>query len=202
MTEIPPYSNFRSYQIRTRQTVQTYLSKQERHYQNTIGLIGEVSEVVELLLTNGGYQREEIIKELGDCLWYMSRLLDDWDLDMQAVAKCQDTGSFGMSFWVSELKMVEMIGFERNLKFHARNMVSLAGKISEHLKKHFFQKHEIDLYEIATLSRKLLLEMAMVAFLFNHTMEDVAEKNLIKSAKRYPNGFDANNSIYREDETN
>lgn len=203
MTEIPPYSNFRSYQIATRRTVQTYLTKDERNYQNTIGLIGEVAEVVELLLTNSPvYDAKNIVKELGDVLWYMSRLLDDFDLDMEKVAKCTDTLSFGMSLIPSEIKFRDAVGLHQTMIGHAKQMVSLAGRISEHLKKHFFQKHDLDLYEVSYLCRKLMYEMAMVAFWVHCTMEDVAERNIEKSRKRYPNGFTSENSIGRIDLNN
>lgn len=199
---MPQYLEFKEYQLKTRRTVQTYLTKQERHYQNTIGLIGETCEVAELLLTDSKTIRankEEIIKELGDTLWYLSRLLDDWDLPMERVAKSNDMFSFSLQFWVAESQHMYTVGLEGAMKTHAKNLVKCAGEIVENLKKHFFQKHDLNLQLVLLKSRVLMMEMSNIAFWFGKTLEDVGIANLEKSAKRYPNGFTGENSIKRTD---
>lgn len=199
----PQYLEFKEYQLKTRRTVQTYLTKQERHYQNTIGLIGETCEVAELLLDQSRYIRlnkEDIIKELGDTLWYMSRLLDDWDIPMEKVAKCNDMYSFSIRYWIGETQTNYNKNLEDAMKYHAKKMVQCAGKVVETLKKHFFQKHDLNLHIVTLECKKLLVEMSNIAFWFGCTLEDIALANLEKSAKRYPNGFTGENSIKRIDE--
>ena len=96
-----PYQNFEAYQRQTKRTVQKYLTKKERHFQNTIGLIGEVTEVVELLLDEE-LDKAHVLEELADVSWYMSRLLDDWELDMNKVLEEDWTLDFGKEFWFEE----------------------------------------------------------------------------------------------------
>ena len=194
--QILPFETFEAYQRQTKRTVQQYLTKKERHYQNTIGLIGEVTEVVELLLEEE-LDKEHVLEELADVSWYMSRLLDDWELDMHKVLEHNSSIDFGQEFWFEEYKLRFVDGDEKTLKRHAKELVSLSGNISEHLKKHFFQKHDLDLCEVGRLCKKLMEEVSMIAFFIGCTMEKVLKTSIEKSNRRYPNGWDENNSINR-----
>ena len=191
-----PYQNFEAYQRQTKRTVQKYLTKKERHFQNTIGLIGEVTEVVELLLDEE-LDKVHVLEELADVSWYMSRLLDDWELDMNKVLEEDWTLDFGKEFWFEEYKLRFVDGDERTLKRYAQRLVSISGNISEHLKKHFFQRHDLEIEELAKLCKLLMEEISKVAFFIGCTMEKVLQTSIEKSNRRYPNGWDENNSINR-----
>ncbi len=55
---------------------------------NVIGLIGEAGEVARLLiryLWGGGLDIEKLIKELGDCLWYLTALCTKLGVDLEDV---------------------------------------------------------------------------------------------------------------------
>lgn len=55
---------------------------------NVIGLIGEAGEIAGLAshwLVNGEYDEEKFIKELGDCLWYLSAICTKLNVPLEEV---------------------------------------------------------------------------------------------------------------------
>ena len=56
-----------------------------------IGLCSEVGEVADKIKKNmrdgNTYSKEDIAKELGDCLWYIAALCRDLDINMEDVAE-------------------------------------------------------------------------------------------------------------------
>lgn len=61
----------------------------------TLGLVGEAGEVAEKVkkimrddnMQVSEQKREELAKELGDVLWYVSQLATEFDLDLEEIAK-------------------------------------------------------------------------------------------------------------------
>jgi NTP pyrophosphatase (non-canonical NTP hydrolase) len=47
---------------------------------------GEVANKVKKILRDGTFNREGIVDEIGDCLWYIAALCRDLNVDMQTVA--------------------------------------------------------------------------------------------------------------------
>ena len=55
---------------------------------NVIGLIGESGEIATLLTEHGNdhdLDREKLIKELGDCIWYLTALCTKLGVDLEDV---------------------------------------------------------------------------------------------------------------------
>lgn len=50
------------------------------------GESGEVAEKVKKWIRDGNLDKDAIVKELGDVLWYIAALSDDLDLNMEDVA--------------------------------------------------------------------------------------------------------------------
>lgn len=73
--------NFQEYQVASRETA-IYPNKDNNFIYPTLGLVGEAGEVAEkikkVIRDNNGIispeKKEEIVKELGDVLWYVSNL--------------------------------------------------------------------------------------------------------------------------------
>lgn len=77
-----------------RETVKASLSDHTFLYL-VLGLAGESGEVADkvkkIYRDNGGVltdeTKQELIKELGDILWYIARLSDDWGVPLERLAK-------------------------------------------------------------------------------------------------------------------
>ena len=81
--------NFNDYQNCTGVTA-IYDDKDKINYP-MIGLCSEVGEVADKIKKNmrdgNTYSKEDIAKELGDCLWYIAALCRDLDINMEDVAE-------------------------------------------------------------------------------------------------------------------
>lgn len=85
--------NFEEYQIEARKTA-IYPNINNNLYYPTLGLCGESGEVAEKIKkifrdSNGSVsqeKREELKKELGDVLWYLSNLSSELNLSLNDVA--------------------------------------------------------------------------------------------------------------------
>ena len=86
--------NFETYQINARKTA-IYPSLGSNYVYPTLGLVGESGEVAEKIKKvirdkNGIFDAETklaIKKELGDVLWYLSNLCDEFNFSLSDVAK-------------------------------------------------------------------------------------------------------------------
>lgn len=79
---------FKEYQEQTRETA-VYPEDQALEYL-ALGLNGEAGEVAEKVkkhIRDGKELDEDFAKELGDCLWYLARIADEFDVDFNEVAK-------------------------------------------------------------------------------------------------------------------
>ena len=86
--------DFDSYQIEARKTA-IYPNKDNNFIYPILGLVGESGEVAEKIKKilrdkNGIFDYESkmsLKKELGDVLWYLSNLCDEFDFSLNDVAK-------------------------------------------------------------------------------------------------------------------
>lgn len=73
-----------------------------------------------------------------------------------------------------------------------------AGEVADYMKKIIFHEHPVD-------REKLIEELGDLEYYLTHLKKhyrisnsEVRQKNISKLQKRYPNGFDPEDSIYRE----
>jgi len=82
--------NFSEYQIEAMKTANPKNNQQDKVMYGILGLFGESGEVAEMLkksLRDGiELNRENLVKELGDVLWYMAYICNTFDIDMQDAA--------------------------------------------------------------------------------------------------------------------
>ncbi|HOI60183.1 MAG TPA: nucleoside triphosphate pyrophosphohydrolase family protein [Candidatus Pacearchaeota archaeon] len=86
--------DFNDYQQKSRQTA-LYPNKDNNFIYPTLGLVGEAGEVAEkikkVIRDNNGVitleKKEEIKKELGDVLWYVSNLAYELDIELEDIAQ-------------------------------------------------------------------------------------------------------------------
>lgn len=72
-----------------------------------------------------------------------------------------------------------------------------AGEVIDLLKKHMFQGHELDRNHIAKELGDCLWYIAIAAEGAGYTLDVIADMNVKKLRKRYPDGFEAEKSIHR-----
>ena len=74
-----------------------------------------------------------------------------------------------------------------------------AGECVDILKKHFYQGHPLDREHLIEELGDVLWYAAELAAGLNCSLDEVAEHNITKLRKRYPDGFDPERSIHREE---
>jgi NTP pyrophosphatase (non-canonical NTP hydrolase) len=75
-----------------------------------------------------------------------------------------------------------------------------AGEVADLLKKHVFHGHELNRDKLAKELGDVMWYVATIATTANLSLEEIAEKNIEKLRKRYPNGFKTEDSVNRRDE--
>ena len=153
-----------------------------------LGLIGETGELVDLLKKHD-YQSEPgmpfpmdaVINELGDVMWYLEELAD------------------GMNTTMNMISDLTFLGYD-DLTRHAKQLPS-PRKIILNLSAHAYkirravEKRNRD--EIELQMRRMLLNCAWMARVAGVPMSEVAQRNIDKLKKRYPDGFNAKISMER-----
>ena len=83
--------DFRQYQRNAVRTAAKHPDWEKQVMVLTLGLAGEAGEVVELIKKGIGHGHEidlaKLEKELGDQLWYLFNLAEEFDIDMNKVAE-------------------------------------------------------------------------------------------------------------------
>lgn len=77
-----------------------------------------------------------------------------------------------------------------------------AGECIDALKKHMHQGHELNREDMIAECGDCLWYVAELAAGLGVTLEEVAQRNIAKLKKRYPEGFDSAHSIHREEYAN
>ena len=72
-----------------------------------------------------------------------------------------------------------------------------AGEVIDIVKKHIFQGHELDREHLAEELGDCLWYIAVAAKGIGYSLEDIANWNIKKLEKRYPNGFEVEKSVNR-----
>lgn len=75
-----------------------------------------------------------------------------------------------------------------------------AGEVTDLVKKFLFQGHDLDKERIEEETGDCLWYCALIADAIGSDLDVIMEKNVAKLWQRYPEGFDAERSIHREEE--
>ncbi|MCP4336612.1 MAG: hypothetical protein GY679_02040 [Mycoplasma sp.] len=160
-----------NYQELANRTVNRKLTDNEQLQNFSFGLMNEVTELY-ISLENGN--RDEVIDEFGDVMWYSANLLSELEIRF------------------SKLEVFESIKAVPNVK-----LLGSAIDISECAKKHFYQGHPLDVVQFTLLIEFFVAVLFAIAETYNINIEEVLKKNQEKLLKRYPEGFDKSKSINR-----
>lgn len=86
--ELFPYQDFDDYQNWT-DSVAMYGGRYDSYYYPILGLVSEVGEVAAILKRtirdDESYSRQQLVKELGDCLWYLARVAKEEDVSLSEI---------------------------------------------------------------------------------------------------------------------
>ena len=79
-------------------------------------------------------------------------------------------------------------------------MAGEAGECADYVKKHLYQGHELEREKLAYEISDVLWYCAETASAIGYKLEDIFMMNVSKLAKRYADGFTAEESINRKDD--
>ena len=74
-----------------------------------------------------------------------------------------------------------------------------SGEAIDIVKKHLAQGHELDREKLIKELGDIAWYLAEMATVLDITLEEVLERNIEKLKKRYPEGFDKEKSLHREE---
>lgn len=89
--------------------------------------------------------------------------------------------------------------FEKNLVNGALGLCGETGEVADIIKKWHSQGHSIDSGKVIEELGDILWYLSLTAYTLGYSLSEVATINIDKLKKRYPNGFDPNRSINRDD---
>lgn len=89
---------------------------------------------------------------------------------------------------------------EETLLMSALGLAGEAGECCDLIKKRIFHGHDLDKQFMKKELGDVLWYLAILADAYSFTLEEVAQANIEKLRKRYPDGFDAERSKNRKEE--
>lgn len=176
--------NLQEYQGKTARFKAGDVSHKEALAVWALGIAGEAGEVAEAVVMK---RKQKIGEELGDELFYVAALAGDLGLSLS---------EFSLDFRINfRMKFATFC----NPESLALDLSIKAARMAELIKKHLGQGHPIKMAAVKELLADLLLCMASLAAEYELTLDAIAQQNIDKLTKRYPNGFSTADSLSRSD---
>lgn len=86
----------------------------------------------------------------------------------------------------------------RNLNVVGLGITGEAGEVADLIKKHLYHGHDMDYYELVKELGDVLWYVALGCEVAGVDMDYVMQVNIQKLKNRYPDGFNSERSIHRE----
>lgn len=165
-----------------------------------LGIAGEAAEVaavLEPLYLAGRVRVDEknLTKELGDVVWYIVYCLNCLNL------KLEDDLLEDISFEEYEREIADQMPLTIPLYLVALRLTINAGMVSDVVKKHLLHGYELNRELLVGYLYLVLHYLVVIAITFGIPMSTVLDVNRDKLRARYPNGWSAEASRNRQDET-
>jgi NTP pyrophosphatase (non-canonical NTP hydrolase) len=93
--------------------------------------------------------------------------------------------------------MNKNLGFGEAISNYSMGLAGETGEVLEPLKKFLYHGHTLDKQKVADELSDLTWYICALANTLEINLADALERNVEKLKKRYPEGFDTNNSINR-----
>lgn len=84
------------------------------------------------------------------------------------------------------------------LNMGALGLCGESGEVADHIKKYLFQGHCLDRDYVIKELGDVLWYLSISAYHIGVSLEEVAQRNIDKLQKRYPNGFEVERSLNRD----
>ena len=127
----------------------------------------------------------------------------DWPLDWpeaDTIGKNNATDTLTLNVYQRMARRTA--GTKRKSDKMEEALFGLAGEVGElcdHYKKYMHQGHDIDYDHMAEEAGDVMWYLAEIADALGLTLEDISRLNIDKLRKRYPDGFDPERSMHREE---
>ena len=186
------------YQKLAQRTCAIAQDRRDKLLNGCMGLIGETGEVVDALKKwrfqsgeNPPFPSEKIVEECGDVLWYIAEVCSALGMPMSKLISSDERMDMNQfpEFSLSAHPIFDAIR-------HSITMVRLATEI-ENLSFAFLYGN-IAPASIRRCAHGLLMNLCVLCAYAGYSLEEAAEKNIEKLKKRYPEGFDPERSLHRE----
>lgn len=89
---------------------------------------------------------------------------------------------------------------EQKISNMLAGMLGELGEVADLIKKHLYQGHPLELNKMHEELGDSMWYVGNFCNLFDFKLEDIMAANIAKLQKRYPNGFDVERSLKREEE--
>lgn len=174
----------------------------DRILNGCLGLVGETGEIVDILkkwrFQSGGlmsFPKEKLIEECGDVLWYCAELATGLEEDLAAIYN-KASFEFDDMRELNEEAPAEIfadrIAVAASRPFLTQDKPSTKNEIWIAVRK---AELKADIIGILSMIRDFL------EIHCSSSLSDAMERNIEKLRKRYPEGFDPERSLHRNEET-
>lgn len=158
----------------------------------TVGLVGEIGELCEAIMfaesldikNHQDWLKRVVLikKEIGDCLWYLAGICTKQHLSLFEIIRDD-------KIQVKQLKYF----------FSIRSLTVKVCRISENIKKGIFHQHGINQSDLKYNIKAIYLNLEIIAQNFLLDIYEIMQDNDNKLKKRYPNGYNSQDSKKRVD---
>lgn len=176
--------NLDEYQIAARRTINQALTHDELIMAGILGMMGEVGELVDMvkkhLYQGHPLHNDKIVKEVGDCCWYLANLLSELDIKMGTVP-----------FAVLPAA-----------PSYPALLIEIHGHVSQVAQQVTMTKTELKPYmrpRIQVLAGQILTGLTEILRFVGTKLHDCLQANITKLQVRYENGFSPEASLERRD---
>lgn len=147
----------------------------------TLGIYGELGEVIEEFELSGTDHRKNLGNEMGDTFWYIANT-------------CTVIGIDWTSLFPTKMETVQPYPITTIVL----KAIKHSARVADCVKKRTAQGHLLDIDAVYDGLRKLVENLLALLDWFDLDLGRVLEDNHLKLLKRYPNGFESARSINRE----
>lgn len=182
----------------------------DRVMNGCMGLIGEAGEIVDVLKkwifqsgSDAEFPEDKILEECGDVLWYCAELATGLDIKIGGFYKVLSENiseknriPIGRAFVVStacRLLAVSVRPFFELCDTSPENRIPHSDIFRENQTKNLRMINTIDSIV------KIMVMIERLSASCSRTLSDTMEMNIEKLRRRYPDGFDAERSLHREE---
>lgn len=169
-----------AYQEEAKRTMNRDLGPQQQIAVMMLGIYGESGELQTLILNPPENMKDRIKDEAGDLFWYITNTCNEFRIDLEEL------------FFIGPYENIEIDKLMDKL-------MEAGAKVADMVKKWVGQGHSLDRVKLIDGLKWLVRYLRAILEHYGLTVQETLEYNLLKLAKRYPEGkFIAERSIGRE----